>query len=468
MESRSPPPRILLVSRCGDRGGDLGVALRDRGYLAFEACCGDQALEAISRTSQDLVVLHTCGPGEEGLATLLRARAIRCSAAFLVIDESGPQCRAQVVRSMGTADYLRGPVTEDQLLRAIDEVLERAAIRREVTHHRWQARQASDRRMVGDSPAMQRVYDLIGKVADACVPVLISGETGTGKELAARALHDLSPRSRKPFVPVSCAAIPDQLIESTLFGHLRGSFTGAVGNQPGLLERADGGTVLLDDVESVSPALQGKLLRAVQERTIQRVGDRHDIPVDFRLVSATNVDLRERVQEGSFREDLFYRLNVFPIHMPPLRERPEDIPLLANHFRDEFASAHGLEALSIPECCMEWMMSHPWPGNVRELKHAVGRALLLSQGEARITCESLVHLWGKSTKMSWARPLSEEWSLERLERAYTKQVLEKTGGRKGEAARILGIDRRTLYRKLRNGRRQAAALLDAPLSDGDG
>ena len=369
---------------------------------------------------------------------------------------------------MGAADYLRGPVTPDELRRAVDGVLERAALRREETHRRWQARQESGRRMVGDSSAMQRVYDLIERVAGTCVPVLVTGETGTGKELAARAIHDLSPRSLNPFVPVSCAAIPDQLIESTLFGHLRGSFTGAVSNQKGLLERADGGTVLLDDVESVGATLQGKLLRAVQEKTIQRVGDRHDVPVDFRLISATNVDLGERVRDGSFREDLFYRLNVFPIRMPPLRDRPEDIPLLAAHFRDEFASANGLDALTIPDCCMEWLLAYGWPGNVRELKHVIGRALLLSQGEPRITCESLAHLWGKSSTMSWARPLAEEWSLERLERAYTRQVLRKTGGRKGEAARILGIDRRTLYRKLRETRVRAALFGDASPFDGDG
>jgi DNA-binding NtrC family response regulator len=179
------------------------------------------------------------------------------------------------------------------------------------------------------------------------------------------------------------------------------------------------------------------------------VGDRHDIPLDFRLISATNVELAERVQKGKFREDLYYRLNVFPLHLPPLRERVEDIPLLAAYFRDTFAAENGLEPLLIPDCCMEWLLSYAWPGNVRELKHAVERALLLSQGEPQLTCESLAHVWGQAPAMSWSRPLAEEWSLERLERAYMAKVLEKTEGHKSEAARILGIDRRTLYRKLR-------------------
>jgi len=448
MEFSPPQPRVLLVSRCGTAEDGLQRALRDRGIRATQVPCGDRAVEELSHGLHDLVVLHACGPGEDGFATLIRARAIHSTAEFLVVDdEAHDELRTQV-ESLGAARYLAGPVDVTEMWPEVEVALARSRHRREARHRRWLERQGCCG-MVGESKAMQRVFDLIDRVAGAAVPVLITGETGTGKELVARAIHKLSPRTRRPFVPVGCAAVPDHLVESTLFGHVRGSFTGAVRDQQGLFERAAGGTVLLDDVECIGPAFQAKLLRAVQDRTIQRVGDRHDLPLDFRLLSATNVNLAERVRDGSFRGDLYYRLNVFPIDVPPLRERPDDIPLLAAHFRDGFAASAGLEALPLPNCCVEWLVAYRWPGNVRELKHVMERAVLLSRGEPTITCESLAHLWGGSATMSWSRPLAEEWSLDRLERAYTAQVLKKTGGNKGEAARILGIDRRTLYRKLR-------------------
>jgi len=237
-------------------------------------------------------------------------------------------------------------------------------------------------------------------------------------------------------------------MESSFFGHVRGAFTGAVSSRAGLFEEAQGGTVFLDEVECMKVDLQPKLLRVLQERMIQRVGGRHDLPVEFRTVAATNADLEAEVESGSFREDLFYRLNVFPIHVPPLRERPDDIPILATHFRDAFAAETYVDPLPIPDCCMDLMLEYRWPGNVRELRHTIERALLLSAGEPRIMSSAMSHLTGHHADPSWGKALAQDWSLERLQREYAGAVLRKTGGHKRSAARILGIDRRTLYRKL--------------------
>jgi DNA-binding NtrC family response regulator len=397
----------------------------------------------------DVVVLFACAPGEEGLRLLARARARHNGAEFIVVSDDGRADTAVQAMQLGAQDYLTLPVHEGEILVSMNRALERGATNREVARLRRQLRDSTHGGIVGRSKALEWVFDLIERAAPTSVSVLVTGETGTGKELVARAIHDLSPRRDRAFVPVSCAAVPDQLIESSLFGHVRGAFTGAVGSRAGLFEEASGGTVFLDEVECLRFDLQPKLLRVVQERMIQRVGGRHDVPVEFRLVTATNTDLEEGVKAGSFREDLFYRLNTFPINLPPLRDRPDDIPLLAVHFRDSFAAETYVDPLPIPDCCMDWMLAYRWPGNVRELKHTIERAMLMSAGEPRIKCSTMAHLTGRRASPSWGRQLSQDWTLVRLEREYVEAVLKKTGGNKGEAARILGIDRRTLYRKLK-------------------
>lgn len=451
----SHSPRILFVSRCGSAASDLALALRAEGFEISESACGGPALEVLSRGAYGVVVLQTCGQGEDGVRTLIQARDLQHPLEFIVVDDGAHDDVAERVGALGAVAYLSRPVGLPTLRGAVHRALHRLSLHRRPARRSAGEHHSHRSPIVGESEAMAEIHELVGRVARVAVPVLLTGETGTGKDLVARAIHQASPRSRRPFVPVSCAAVPDQLVESTLFGHVRGSFTGAVDRQRGLFERAEGGSVLLDDVDSIGPGVQAKLLSVVQDGTIQRVGDRHDVPVDFRLISATNVDLSAKVREGTFRQDLFYRLNVFPIHLPALRERPEDIPSLAMYFRDEFAATHGLDPLEIPRCCMEWLVDHPWPGNVRELKHAIERAMVLSQGEPHITCASLAHLLRQPSPVSLADPLAEDWTLERLERTYVARVLNKTGGHKGKAARILGIDRRTLYRKLRQRRHEA-------------
>jgi DNA-binding NtrC family response regulator len=447
--AHSALPTVLVVDCGGDDCPPVSGMLQAEGFSPSCARCGEPALEALSSDVFDIVVLFSCFPGEQGLRLLAQSRARQIGAEFIVVAEDGRAETAVRAMQLGAMDYLTRPVLGGELIVSVKRAVERSATHREVARLRRQLHAGTRGGIVGRSRGIEQVFDLIERASPTNVTVLVTGETGTGKELVARAIHDFSPRSSQGFVPVSCASVPDQLMESSLFGHVRGAFTGAAGSRAGLFEEARGGTVFLDEVECLRPDVQPKLLRVLQERMIQRVGGRHDVPVDFRLVAATNGDLERGVERGSFREDLFYRLNVFPINVPPLRERPDDIPLLAVHFRDAFARDSYVEPLPIPECCLDWMLGYHWPGNVRELKHTVERALLLSAGELRIKCSAMAHLTGNRASPSWGRALAEDWPLEQVEREYTGAVLRKTGGHKGEAARILGIDRRTLYRKIR-------------------
>ena len=305
-------------------------------------------------------------------------------------------------------------------------------------------------RLIGQSAPMERLFELIERVAPLRATVLITGETGTGKELVARAIHDASPRARRPFVPVNCAALPESLLESELFGHVKGSFTGAVSSRRGLFEQAEGGTLFLDEISLISPHVQVALLRVIEERMIQRVGSSQLLPVDFRLVAATNRDLAsETTNGGAFREDLYYRLNVFPIRVPPLRDRVADIPLLADHFRRRFMEDNGLDAPPFGATTLQRMASYEWPGNVRELEHFVERVVILSLGATEIRFHS-PDTAGRGELRIVQRAADESWDLERLQREHILAVLEKTAGHQGRAADILGIDRRTLYRKLRS------------------
>jgi DNA-binding NtrC family response regulator len=304
--------------------------------------------------------------------------------------------------------------------------------------------------IVGRSAALRKVLELVVQVAPARATVLVTGETGTGKDLVARAIHDASPRSARAFVPVNCSALPESLLESELFGHTRGSFTGAIANKRGLVEEAAGGTLFLDEISTLPHAVQVKLLRVLQERAIYRVGSTRPVPVDFRLVAATNVDLAAEVRAGRFRADLFYRLNVFPIRVPSLRERRGDIPLLVEHFRVQCARANGVEPPTVCTATMAALVAHDWPGNVRELENFMERAVIMHAGRGGIPVELPGAESAASAEAAMVETaLREEWSLALLEQRYIAGVLERAGGHRGRAAAILGIDRRTLYRKLK-------------------
>ncbi len=443
-----PRPTVLVVGCEPERTSGLCARLETAGTSATVSACGAPAQETIAETIFDVVVLFACAPDEEGLRVLLAARARHAYAPFVVVAHDDSLGGAITAFRTGAFDYHVSTADDEAIVASVRRAIEDVHLHREVAQLRRRLRHVMPGGLVGRSVAIEKVLDLIERVAPTGVSVLVTGETGTGKELVSRAIHDLSPRRRKGFFPVSCATLPEHIMESVLFGHVRGAFTGALETRKGIFEHAPGGTILLDEIDSLGVDLQAKLLRVLEERTIRRVGDSRDIPVDLRVISSSNRNLQNAVERGDFREDLFYRLSAFPIQLPPLRERLEDIPLLAIHFRDRFAEETGMEPLEIHRCCMEWLCGYAWPGNVRELKHTIERAMLLSRDPSRITCETLEHLRGDRATVSWDRPISQGWSLRRLEREYIGAVLDCTNGNKGKAAELLGVDRSTLYRKI--------------------
>ncbi len=408
----------------------------------------------------DAVLLDVNLPGMSGLTVLAASAALQTDAQFIIMTAFGSVDSAVEAMKLGAFDYVTKPFRSDELLLTLDRALRETETRRELARLRRAAGEGARARIIGRTAVMQRLFDMIERVAPMRATVLIVGETGTGKELVARAVHELSGRTRHCFVPVNCAALPETLLESELFGHMKGSFTGAIATRRGLFEEADGGTLFLDEISTIPESMQVKLLRVLQDRRIQRIGGTQLIPVDFRLLAATNVDLGQEVAAGRFREDLFYRLSVFPIHVPALRERREDIALLADHFRQRFARENGIESPRISAATLGRMMDYDWPGNVRELENAIERAVIMHAGAKEIRFESPLRDRQRPERALLDRAAMEAWNLERLEREYILSVLERTQGHQGRASDILGIDRRTLYRKLKQFRqeREGAAL----------
>jgi two-component system, NtrC family, response regulator PilR len=449
----APRARILVVE---DElvVQELLVRMLSRdGYTVEAVDTGEAALTHLSRELFDLVLLDLNLPGVDGMYVLSAAPALQTDAQFIVMTAFGSVDTAVEAMKLGALDYINKPFQTDELLL----VLERAM------HHKQARREAKPRpvgrtgvfaRIIGDSAPMQRVFEMVERVAPLRTSVLITGDTGTGKELIARAIHDLSPRAQAAFVPVNCSALPESLLESELFGHVKGSFTGAVANKRGLIEEASGGTIFLDEIATLSPAIQVKLLRLLQERQIKRIGGNHTTTVDFRLVAATNLDLGEEVEAGHFRADLHYRLNVFPIRLPSLLERRRDIPLLVQHFAERFSRENGLPAPVFTPETLARMMEYAWPGNIRELENFVERALIMHAGSPTVPFDAPLTTkpgsWEDTADGDLLEVADEEqWSLGRLERNHICCILRRTGGHRANAARILGLHPRTLSRKLR-------------------
>jgi len=347
----------------------------------------------------------------------------------------------------GAYDYLSKPFRIDEIKMTVRRALE---ARRLVSDNRQYRHELHDRygvdKLVGQSPEMVAIYKLVARVAALDTTILIQGETGTGKEMVARAIHYASSRADRPLVVVDCAALPEPLFESELFGHERGAFTGAVMSRRGLLETADGSTCFLDEIGELSTALQAKLLRVLQERVIRRVGGNDAVPVNVRLITATNQDLRKLVEDGRFREDLYYRLNGVTIRVPPLRERREDLPLLAQHFLRKYAEESGKAILGFAPGTLELLSAYGWPGNVRELQHVVERAVALSSSAMILTDDLPTEI--RAETLPPPELPKARMTLDELKRWYVNRALEETGGNKVRAAELLGIDRRTLYRIL--------------------
>ena len=440
--------RVLVVESDDVARCLVEESLLEAGYLVDVVGTGEESLPLLERELYDIVLLDLQLPRMSGLSVLTVAATLQTDAQFLVTSALGTVDAAVSAMKLGAYDYLTKPYRVEELLIAVERACRETDLRREVARLRRRTAGDPATRMLGRSAGMKRLLDLIERVAPMRATVLISGETGTGKELVARSIHDLSGRARKPFVAVNCSALPETLLESELFGHVKGSFTGAIASRRGLFEEAHGGTLFLDEISTISAHIQVKLLRVLEERSIHRVGATQPINVDFRLIAATNEDLQARVLAGTFREDLFYRLNVFPVHVPPLRERKEDIPLLANHFRLRFAQENEIDPPMISSITQNRMAEYAWPGNVRELENFIERSIILYAGAKEIRFD--LPSSDRTEERSLVRRATEaEWNLDHLEHEYILSVLEHTGGHQGRASEILGIDRRTLYRKLK-------------------
>ncbi|MCB9735946.1 MAG: sigma-54-dependent Fis family transcriptional regulator [Deltaproteobacteria bacterium] len=442
--------RILVVDDDPNSSEPVALALTDSGYEVETRSSAEAALAYVRDNDVDLVVSDIHMPGMDGIELCRAFAAERADMPVIIVTgHSSFQTAVDALRA-GASDYLTKPVDLAMLEQRVERTLQYARLEIEVKRLRRQVAGSADQGIIGESEPMKEVNALIERVAATGVSVLLTGESGTGKEVAARAIHDLSPRKDGAFVAVNCAALPENLLESELFGHERGAFTDAKRARRGLFLEADGGTLLLDEIGEMPITMQAKLLRALQERRVRPVGSDRDHPFDTRVIAATNRDLEESIQEGSFREDLYYRLNVVNISLPPLRQRGNDIMLLAQRFIQDFATRHGVGVKGIAPDAAQCLLRYDWPGNVRELMNAIERGVAL----ARFDTLQVVDLPERirdytPQRLSFETNSPDDFvTLEELERRYILRCLEAHGGNKSAAGRVLGVDRKTLHRKL--------------------
>jgi two-component system, NtrC family, response regulator HydG len=425
------------------------------GYRVLLASAGQAALEHLRATPVDVVLTDLMMPGMSGQELLRAVRAVSPDAEVVLMTAYGTVEAAVLAMKDGAYDFLTKPLKRHAVLKSVQQAIDKRKLVQENKQLRARLAGAAQP-IVGQSPSLRATLDVIRQAAPSSATVLLLGESGTGKELFARALHEHSPRASGPFVPINCAAIPETILESELFGYERGAFTGASQRKEGRIERAQGGTLLLDEVGELTAGVQVKLLRFLQEGEIERLGGTAAVKVDCRVVAATNQDLGARVREGKFREDLFYRLNVIEVVLPPLRDRVEDVPLLADHFIARYAAKNGKPIRGLTREAVAAMEAYPWPGNVRELEHAIERAVVLSRGEdievddlpeavrsgGAARAAGLAGLEGRTL----AVPLGT--TMEEIELRVIRETLRQTKGDKNLAAQLLGIAARTIYRKL--------------------
>jgi len=434
----------------------LKQLLSDEGYSVVEATTGTEVVEKVKDTNPDLVIMDVRMPELDGIEALSKLKVSSPKTSVLIMTAFGSSNNAIRAMELGAFDYITKPFELDKISHTVKRVIEYRDLTSEVQVLRDEISSlVQTERIVGNSPAMQEVYKTVGKVAKADATVLITGESGTGKELVAEALHYNSNRRSGPIVKVSCAALPETLLEAELFGHEKGSFTGAMTQRRGRFEMADKGTIFLDEIGEMSLPMQTKLLRVLQERKIERVGSSLPIKVDIRIICATNKDLQRQVEQQKFRDDLFYRLNVINIHMPPLRDRKEDIPALVEHFLAKHRYSATAQPAAISEEALKRLMEYDWPGNVRELENVVERAVVLSRGQI-ITSRELP--FGDHEGDGHEEEGGDEVSVEKsffkksvaqFEKDLIMKALRDATGNRSKAAEMLGIYRRLLYAKIK-------------------
>ena len=449
---------VLVVEDDGAMGEVVREAREEEDYDGAAAAGGREGLRKVRAGGVDLVVTDLRMPDLDGLDMMRELRALPSPPDVIMITAFGTIDNAIKAMKLGAADYVTKPFEMEQLLISVQRAVRDRALRQEVVRLREEVK---DRyrmgNIIGRSAAMQEVFGLIRRVAASPVSVLITGESGTGKELVARALHFNSPRANQPFMPVNCAAIPDTLLESELFGYKRGAFTDAHRDRPGLLVEAGSGTLFLDEVAELPPQLQAKLLRVLQEREVRPLGSNRTVPLEARIISATNRDLEEMRGEGTFREDLYYRLDVVGINIPPLRDRPEDILPLASHLLELASERAGCQSRTLAPDAAKALLGHLWPGNVRELENVLERAVALSQADVIQLGDLPPAMLEPRSGDLLATAARRRMTLSDIEREYILHVLEEEGGNKTRTSQRLGLDRKTLYRKLEEYRKRASS-----------
>jgi two-component system response regulator AtoC len=454
MKKSAEKKKILIVDDEANLRHMLQVVLGKQGYAVDVASDGEDALRMVRESSYDFILCDIRMPVVDGPEFLRRSLASGTAGTIIMMSAYGTVDTAIECMKMGAYDYISKPFKNDEIILVLKKAEERERLKEENRRLREDIeREYSFSSIIGKTARMREIFSLVKKVCDFKTSVLILGESGTGKELIARAIHFNSNRKRAPFVAVNCGAIPENLMESELFGHVKGAFTDAVSDKAGLFEQADGGTLLLDEIGEMPPFLQVKLLRVLQEGEIRPVGAATAKKVDVRVVSATSRDLAAEVSSGGFREDLFYRINVFCINVPPLRERTEDIPFLANHFLQKYSAMLGKETVRLSPDFISRLMGYAWPGNVRELENCIERGLVLCEGNILgVEClPDSMRQERDSNQVTVFTP--DDYSLKRasemLEKEYIRKALEKTGGNRTHAARILEISHRALLYKIK-------------------
>ena len=441
--------KILVVDDDLEMCGMLSDVLKEEGF--FVTTTGDslEASKILKREEFDVLVTDLKMKGLKGLDLLEGVNKVAPMTPVIIITAFGTIESAIKAMKMGAYDYITKPFQMDEIVLTVRKALENRLLKKEVIRLRKEVESRYDfHQLIGKSPSMQKIYDLIERISDSSSNVLITGESGTGKELVAKAIHYNGVRKEGPFVAINCAAIPETLLESELFGYKKGAFTDAKSDKKGLIFEANEGTLFLDEITEMPLTLQAKLLRVIEEREIRPLGDTNSYSIDVRVISSSNRDIKSTIQEGRFREDLYYRLNVIDIPLPPLRERKEDIPLLIQHFITKFSNELKKGISGVSEGALKVLVSYSWPGNVRELENIIQRAITLSQHEVILPDDLPASIIQKTDEKLFEKAMEEKFTLDQLEKEYVKRVLIETGGNKSKAAEILGLDRKTLYRKL--------------------
>jgi len=441
--------KILVIDDDLEMCGLLSDVLKGEGFSVLAIGESLEASKALKKEEFDVIVTDLKMKGLKGLDLLEEAKQVAPMTPVIIITAFGTIESAIKAMKLGAYDYITKPFKMDEIVLTVKKALENRLLKKEVVRLKKEVESRYHfHQLIGKSPSMQKIYDLIQRISDSSGNVLITGESGTGKELVAKAIHYNGVRKEGPFVAVNCAAIPETLLESELFGYKRGAFTDAKTDKKGLIFGATDGTLFLDEITEMPPMLQAKLLRVIEEKEVRPLGDTNSHPIDIRIISASNRDIRSLIREGRFREDLYYRLKVIDIELPPLRERREDIPLLVQHFTDKSSGETKKKISGVSEDALKLLVDYSWPGNVRELENVIQRAVTLTQYETILPDDLPSSMLQEIRENVLDRGLREKYSIDQLEKEYIRKILIEVGGNKSKAAEILGLDRKTLYRKL--------------------